>query len=156
MAVGNRVEQLRIKDGGGIGMIVQEDLGNGIVRTYSNSGVKVHGGSPEADYDVAYDPVDAHRKYTETDIPVDDPPPPEPGFRELSRVKLYRKFRSLGIWEQVKAWMQSQEGVWEEWEYSTTLDENNELVVDAKAALRDNFGLTDDEIEGIVSESVAE
>jgi hypothetical protein len=137
-------------------MIIQENLGNGIVRTYSNAGFKVHGGYPEGDYNVVYDPEDSGREYTETDIPVDAPTPPEPGFRELSRVKLYRKFRSMGIWEQVKAWMQSQDGVWEEWEYSTTLDENNELVMGAKAALKSDFGLTDDQIETIVSESTAD
>lgn len=137
-------------------MIIQENLGNGIIRTYSNAGFKVHGGMPEADYDVAYDPEDAHREYTETSIPVDQPPGPEPGFRELSRVKLYRKFKSMGIWEQVKAWMQSQEGVWEEWEYSTTLDEDNDLVKGAKDALKTSFGLTDEVVEQIVAESVVE
>lgn len=138
-------------------MIVQEILDNGLIRTYSNAGFKIHGGMPESDYDVAYDPEDAHREYTETDIPVDDPPPPEPGFRELSRVKLYRAFKSMGIWEQVKAWMQSQEGVWEEWEYSTTLEENNELVKDAKEALKTVFGLTDDQIENdIILKSIAD
>jgi len=137
-------------------MIIQENLGNGIIRTYSNAGFKVHGGMPEADYDVAYDPEDAHREYIETTIPVDQPPGPEPGFRELSRVKLYRKFKSMGIWEQVKAWMQSQEGVWEEWEYSTTLDEDNDLVKGAKDALKTSFGLTDEVIEEIVQSSVVD
>ena len=136
--------------------IVTENLGNGLVRTYSNAGFKVHGGYPESDYDVAYDPEDAGREYTETSIPVDTPAPPEPGFRELSRVKLYRKFKSMGIWEQVKSWMQSQDGVWEEWEYSTTLDEDNDLVKGAKDTLKTSFGLTDEVIEQIVAESVAE
>lgn len=137
-------------------MIIQENLGNGLVRTYSNAGLKVHGGYPVGDYDVVYDPEDSGREYTETDIPVDTPPPLEPGFRELSRVKLYRKFRSIGIWEQVKAWMQSQDGVWEEWEYSTTLDEDNDLVKGAKDALKTSFGLTDEVIEEIVQSSVVD
>lgn len=38
--------------------------------TWSDSGVKVHGGFPEADYDEVYDPADAGRTYTETEIPV--------------------------------------------------------------------------------------
>lgn len=135
-------------------MIVQENLENGIIRTYSNAGFKVHGGMPEGDYAVAYDPEDANREYTETDIPVDEKPGPEPGFRELSRVKLYRKFKSMGIWEQVKAWMQSQEGVWEEWEYSTTLDEDNDLVKGAKEAFKTSLGLTDEVVEEIVQYAV--
>ena len=56
-------------------MIVQEHYTvneRDFVRTYSDVGMKVHGGSPEADYDVAEDPVEFNRTYTETDIPIDD------------------------------------------------------------------------------------
>ena len=42
------------------------------IRTYSDSGFKVHGGSPESDYDIAEDPAEFNRTYTETDIPIDD------------------------------------------------------------------------------------
>ena len=41
------------------------------IRQYSNLGVKIHGGFPEADYDVAEDPAELGRTYTETDIPID-------------------------------------------------------------------------------------
>ena len=41
-------------------------------RTYSDSGVKIHGGFPEADYDVAEEPASLGRTYTETDIPIED------------------------------------------------------------------------------------
>lgn len=54
--------------------IVQEHfLVNNIdfVRTYSDKGVKVRGGFPEGDYDVAEDPASFNRTYTETDIPID-------------------------------------------------------------------------------------
>lgn len=43
------------------------------IRTYSDSGVKVRGGSPEADYNIAEDPAEYDRIYTETDIPIDEP-----------------------------------------------------------------------------------
>lgn len=131
-------------------MIIQENLGNGIIRTYSNAGFKVHGGMPEADYDVAYDPEDAHREYTETDIPIDE----DVRSKDLSRVKLYRKFKAMGIWDQVKAWMQSQDGVWEEWEYSTTLERENQLVKTAITVLKEQFGLSDDVITDIIESSV--
>lgn len=52
-------------------MIVQQQISDTLVRTYSDKGVKIHGGYPEADYDDAIDPISAHREYTETDIPVD-------------------------------------------------------------------------------------
>lgn len=56
-------------------MIVQQQISDTLVRTYSDKGVKIHGGYPEADYDDAIDPISAHREYTETDIPVDEEEP---------------------------------------------------------------------------------
>lgn len=55
--------------------IVQEHYFiNGVdyIRTYSDSGMMIHGGSPEGDYSEANDPASYGRIYTETDIPVDD------------------------------------------------------------------------------------
>lgn len=54
--------------------IVQEHFMVGqtdFTRTYSDRGMKVHGGFPEGDYDVAEDPASFNRTYTETDIPID-------------------------------------------------------------------------------------
>ena len=47
---------------------------NGVIytHTWSDSNVYIHGGSPEADYDEAYDPVGMQRTYVETDIPIED------------------------------------------------------------------------------------
>lgn len=41
------------------------------VRTYSDSGYYIHGGSPEGDYTEACDPAEYGRTYTETDIPIE-------------------------------------------------------------------------------------
>ena len=41
------------------------------IRTYSDSGMMIHGGNPEADYTEAIDPADLGRTYTETDIPIE-------------------------------------------------------------------------------------
>lgn len=41
------------------------------IRTYSDSGMMIHGGFPEADYTEAIDPADLNRTYTETDIPIE-------------------------------------------------------------------------------------
>ena len=51
-------------------MIIQEQISETIVRTYSDRGVMIHGGFPEADYSEALDPISAGRTYTETDIPI--------------------------------------------------------------------------------------
>ena len=56
-------------------MIVTENFeinGRQFIRTYSDSGMKIHGGSPEGDYDSADDPAELGRTYTETDIPIED------------------------------------------------------------------------------------
>lgn len=41
------------------------------IRTYSDAGFMIHGGSPEGDYSEACDPADLGRTYTETDIPIE-------------------------------------------------------------------------------------
>ena len=51
-------------------MIRQEQISDTLIKTWSDIGVKIHGGFPEADYDEAIDPISANRLYTETDIPV--------------------------------------------------------------------------------------
>lgn len=54
--------------------IVQEHFLVGetdFIRSYSDKGMMIHGGSPEADYTEACDPVELGRTYTETDIPID-------------------------------------------------------------------------------------
>lgn len=53
-------------------MIKTEIIGN-YVKTYSDQGMKIHGGMPEGDYDEAYDPIDSGRTYVETDIPIEEP-----------------------------------------------------------------------------------
>lgn len=53
-------------------MIKTEIIGN-LVKTYSDLGMKIHGGMPEGDYDEAYDPIDSGRTYVETDIPIEEP-----------------------------------------------------------------------------------
>ena len=52
-------------------MIKTEIIGN-LIKTYSDLGMKIHGGMPEGNYDEAYDPIDSGRVYTETDIPIED------------------------------------------------------------------------------------
>lgn len=54
-------------------MIVQERIGD-FIRSYSDSGMYIHGGFPEADYAEAIDPAPMGRTYTETDRPIEDEP----------------------------------------------------------------------------------
>ena len=52
--------------------MIKTETVNNLVHTWSDLGMKIHGGFPEADYDEAYDPIDSGRTYIETDIPIDD------------------------------------------------------------------------------------
>lgn len=56
-------------------MIVQEHFtvnDKDFIRTYSDAGMMIHGGSPEGDYAEATDPADLGRTYTETNIPIEE------------------------------------------------------------------------------------
>ncbi|WP_102342272.1 hypothetical protein [Galactobacillus timonensis] len=50
--------------------IVTETLESGLIRTYSDAGYYIHGGSPAGDYVEAIDPADAGRTYTETETKI--------------------------------------------------------------------------------------
>ena len=50
--------------------MIRSDIKNNCIYTYSDIGMKIHGGMPEYDYDEAYDPIDSSRTYTETDMPI--------------------------------------------------------------------------------------
>lgn len=54
-------------------MIVRDSIeinGRTFYKSYSDRGMMIHGGDPEADYEEAIDPVE--RSYTETDIPIEE------------------------------------------------------------------------------------
>ena len=56
-------------------MIITENVeinGRQFVRTYSDSGFMIHGGSPEANYAEALDPAEFGRTYIETDISIEN------------------------------------------------------------------------------------
>ena len=53
-------------------MIRTEQISDKLIRTYSDSGVYIHGGNPEGNYPEAIDPISANRTYTETDIPIEE------------------------------------------------------------------------------------
>ena len=52
--------------------MIKTEIRDNCIYTYSDIGMKIHGGFPEADYDEAYDPIDSSRSYIETDIPIGD------------------------------------------------------------------------------------
>ena len=100
----------------------------------------------------AYDSDETPTRVVRSWAEVQDPPPPP---RSLSKRKLYRALGAAGIWEGAKSYMESA-GCWEDWQYATTLDEDDPLIVAAVAALKAQLGLTDDQVETILAASVAE
>ena len=56
-------------------MAIRQEITGDLVRTWSDLGMKIHGGFPEGDYDEAIDPISAGRTYVETDIPIDSDEP---------------------------------------------------------------------------------
>jgi len=56
-------------------MIIQESIGNDLVKTYSDIGMMIRGGFPEGLYTEAIDPMYLERTYVETDIPIPEPEP---------------------------------------------------------------------------------
>ena len=52
--------------------MIKTEIIDNLVKTYSDQGMKIHGGMPEGDYDEAFDPIDSGRTYTETNIPIEE------------------------------------------------------------------------------------
>ena len=84
-------------------------------------------------------------------VQVEDPPPPT---RSLSKRKLYRALSEAGIWDAVREYME-ENGVWEDWEFATTLDEDDPLILAAVQAIQAGLGLTGEQVSGIIEVSVA-
>jgi len=116
--------------------VVYETLDRGLVRTYSNAGFKVHGGLPEGDYDVAYDPAEAHREYTETDIPVDVNPE---GPTQYSKLKILMAATEGGFVDQLIGFIESDERVKYIWNASNVI-EDNDLLAEYLPAVAEGLG----------------
>lgn len=67
-------------------MIVQEQISDTLVRTYSDANVYIRGGNPVGDYAEAIDPIDANRVYTETDIPIEQDEATEEEYAQIGRI----------------------------------------------------------------------
>ena len=83
-------------------------------------------------------------------VEVEDPPAPP---REFSKRKLYRALANAGVWNETKAYMETA-GCWEDWEYATTLEENDPLLVAAIGALTTQLSLSAEQVEEILANSV--
>lgn len=100
----------------------------------------------------AYDSDETPTRIVRSWVEVEDPPPPP---RSFSKRKLYRAFTEAGVWPQIKAYME-QAGIWEDWEYATTLDEDDPLIAAAVPAIQSALAWTAEQMEAVLAASVAE
>ena len=67
-------------------MIVQEQISDTLIRTYSDANVYIHGGYPEADYEEVIDPISEGRTYTETNIPIPMSEATDEEYAEIGKI----------------------------------------------------------------------
>ena len=73
----------------------------------------------------------------------------------LSKRKLMNNMKKLGIWEQVKQFLVAN-GYWDDFEMSTTLDEQEEMMQMAITALKSAFQMSDEQVEEIIVNSTVD
>lgn len=130
-------------------MIIQEEIGGGIIRTYSNLGVKVHGGFPESDYDIAYDPAEAGRTYVETDIPVETKPE---GPAQYSKVKILLAAQEAGFITDLISFIESDKTIEYIWNASNVI-EDNALLANYLPSIAEALNKTAEEIKAFLDEN---
>ena len=142
--------------------VIYEDQPNGTVKAYSDQHKKIFGGFPEAEYDVVYDPKDAHRTYVETDNWIDSMP--EQTTRVFSKMYLELALFKAGLLEAVDNFIDSQTITNEQgqtlplrrlYDTALTFSEDNEYFDKFKSELQTILGLTDGQVEEILSNCIA-
>ena len=142
--------------------VIYEDQPNGTVKAYSDQHKKIFGGFPEAEYDVVYDPKDAHRTYVETDHWIDSIP--EQNTRVFSKLYLELALFKAGLLEAVDNFIDSQTITNEQgqtlplrrlYDTALTFSEDNEYFNKFKSELQTILGLTDGQVEEILSNCIA-
>ena len=141
--------------------VIYEDQPDGTVKAYSDQHKKIFGGFPEAEYDVVYDPKDAHRTYVETDNWIDSIP--EQNTRVFSKMYLELALFKAGLLEAVDNFIDQQTITNEQGQtlplrrlYDTALilSEDNEYFNQSKTAIQEQLDLTDEYVETILNASI--
>ena len=141
--------------------VIYEDQPDGTVKAYSDQHKKIFGGFPEAEYDVVYDPKDAHRTYVETDNWIDSMP--EQTTRVFSKMYLELALFKAGLLEAVDNFIDSQTITNEQrqtlplrrlYDTALILSEDNEYFNQFKTAIQEQLDLTDEYVETILNASI--
>ena len=77
------------------------------------------------------------------------------GRRKLSKLKLYAALKNAGVWAQVKAYLEAND-LWDAFLLAQIVDEQNGDFQAGLKTLQESLGLTDDQVEEILSACVAD
>ena len=140
--------------------VIYENVGDGIVRAYSNAGFMIHGGIPEGDYAVVYDPEEANRTYVETNIPIEgatvQQPAQEPQFRSFSKIKLKIAIARNGLLQVFETMLQNMEvapgyTALDAWNDAQIIRDDFDGFDDMLASIKSNLDVSDEEVDQILS-----
>ena len=136
--------------------VIYEEQEGGLVKAYSDQHKKIFGGFPEAEYDVVYDPKDAHRTYVETDHWIDSIP--KPTCRTFSRLYIEMAVAKLGLIDQFDALLNNIElapgyTAHRAFERANDISEDFPGFWEYVEQLRQALGLTMEQVNAILNES---
>lgn len=84
-----------------------------------------------------------HRVYRYEDAP---PPPP----RTFSKYRLVCALQAENVWDEVKTWLQSQEGAWDLYLAAEDISEDEPLLTQGIAAVKQLLGWTDEKVAAVL------
>ncbi len=134
--------------------VVYEEQEDGIVKAYSDQHKKIFGGFPEAEYDVVYDPKDAHRTYIETDHWIDSIL--KPTCRIFSKLYIEMAVAKLGLIEQFDNLLKNIEiepgyTAYRAFERANEISEDFPSFNRYLQTIKTKFGLTDQQVEDVLT-----
>lgn len=82
----------------------------------------------------------------------EDAPPPPP--RTFSKYRLVRALQAKNVWDEVKTWLQSQEGAWDLYLAAEDISEDEPLLAQGIAAVKELLGWTDEQVAAVLDAAV--
>lgn len=125
--------------------IVTETFDCGLVRTYSDDGVKIERDGVR--YDEAVDPADSGRVYIETDEPVGEPV-------RYSRWGIIKAIEKRGLADAFDEYLKNDNRAFRSFYGPEWFEANDERFREMVKTIRRSFELTDAQIAEILSESL--
>lgn len=77
------------------------------------------------------------------------------GRRTFSKLKLYAAVKSLGLWADVKAWLEESD-LWDAFVLAQNVAEDNEQFSAGVKTFKEMFSISDERVEEILASCVAE